>query len=233
MSTDLVAGIILRDVPRIVRNAFLSYLANALILVILANLGVAIYGSVAATLGMFLQVFGFVVTGYAGIVYAWTKFRLSKGLDVQLFLLGFLGICQGGLLYSAAAYQLLSGAHWLRQVRTKQVCKCTRDNGDVVAFAGEFLACPKCSRKVRVGYDIPKIWSRVGQMALVIGVLLYILRFLISGQFGTSPLAYLGGLLLLNGIIFSIGTPTIQSYLGGFVRFPSQSTLEDTNPVTR
>ncbi len=107
------------------------------------------------------------------------------------------------------------------------------DSRNIVAVAGEFLACPKCSRKVRVGYDIPKMWSRSGQIALVAGILLYLLKFLISGLPGTILMTYLAGLLLFNGIIFSLGTPTIQNYFGGFVRFPSENNTEDTNPMAR
>ncbi len=227
---DPVSAIILRDIPTIARNGFLCYLGNALILVLVTNAVTIVFGSTATLYNGFFEVFGFFITGYAGLAWAWARIKPSKVLFGLFYLVSFLGILQAGVLYSIGAYQLASGGYWLKQTWSKHACKCTHDKGEVASVADKYLACIKCSRKLNVGYDIPKVWTRLGNAALLLGLALYVLSALTSSLSGNAPLTNLTWLLLINGFVFSFGTFSSRMQSGRFAHLPPNPVAADMSP---
>ena len=226
---DPVSQILLREIPRIARNAFTYYLGNLLVLLLVTNAVTILFGTTSFPITGFFEIFGLIITIYAGIVWGWTKSKPSKSLSNQYYVLAVLGIVQAGVLYSAAAYQLASAGYWTRQAWSEQACKCTYDNGEVVSVADKSLACSKCSRRLKVSVDIPMCWTRAGNIAIILGVALYAITAVIPGLYGTRWLTYLTWLLLINGLVFSALKFTSQMQSGRFVHLPPHTTGTPTN----
>jgi hypothetical protein len=222
VSGDPVSALVQGQIPRIVRNTFFSYLANAVIVVVVTSAVGLLFGSTATSLSGLFEIVGFIIAGYAAIVYVWTKLRLSRGLAIQFYILALLGMSQAGLLYSLAAHGYASAGYWLRQSLSDRPCRCTNDRGEVVAFANKYLACLSCSRKLIVGSDGPKLWKRLGNAVLAAGILLYAFEVLLTGL-ATVPLNYLAWLLLVNGVAFSFPELGSRMSSGRNVRLPTRS----------
>ena len=217
---DPVSSVILKSVPRIARTAFLYYLGNVLLLLLVTSAVTIIFGSTAFPFPDFFETYGFILAIYAGAVWAWARFKHSKSLSTHFNILAFLGIVQASVLVSAGAYQLVSGGYWLKQAWSRQACRCTFDSGEVVSVEGRFLACSRCSRKLTVGFDLPGVWTRMGNVELALGIALYVITNLVLGLYGIVWLTYLTWLLLTNGIVFSALRFTSQMQQGRFVHLP-------------
>ena len=236
VSPDPVKQLVRKEVPGVVRKSFLSYLAGAIGLLIVVGALSFVFGSTFYPWTGFLQIIGIIATLYAGIVYLWAKLKGSGGLGVQLYVLGFLGLSLGGFLFSWGGYSLLSAGYWERQASKNQGCKCWRDGGDLVVVGGETLACLKCSRRIRIGSDIPKAWNRVGLAAIPIGIALLAVYYALPGIPAALFVSFLGSLLLYDGLVLGILPFSYQQSLGGYVRIPedeSDSTSSPDRPSTR
>ena len=220
---DPVSAIILGATPRIARTAFLYFLGNAIVLLLVTNAVTIIFGSTSFPFTGFFEIYGFIVTIYAGVVWAWTRFKPSKGLSNQFYLLALLGIAEASVIGSAAAYKLVSSGYWMKQAWSQQACRCTYDNGEVVSVEGRTLACSKCCRKLRVGFDLPTVWTRMGNIALALGIVLYAMTALLPSLFGMEWLTYITWLLLTNGIVFSSLKFTSQVQSARFVHLQSNT----------
>ncbi len=203
-----------------VRRAFLLYLANAVLLIIGAGVLTVLFPSAGGGVWtLVLESYAVLAAVYAGLVYLQGRSKFSPGLGNHCYALGILGFSLGGLLDSWGGYQFLSVGYWLRQTGKDSAPVCGREGGEVVVFGPESLACPECSRVVRVGYDVPRGWVRIGLVALVAGVLLYALGY--SLAFNVFYVRYAGNALLFDGLAFLLPLYMQRVYFGGYVRIPS------------
>jgi hypothetical protein len=220
---NLFEKIVYRDVSKIAKNSFLLVLTNTILIPIVSGAYSVVFGSLfrTPTISPLELVIPVLTTVYAGIVYLWARSKLSPRLGPHLLVLGFLGLLDAGALFSLAAYRYFSGGYWLGQLRNHQP-KCGADGGSVVVYGTDGLACSKESHLVKVGYDIPRAWRRVGMLGLGVGVgivvagtLVHSLPYLILG---------VGYALLFDGFIFSLSS-FFQSgtYGSGYVRLPETS----------
>lgn len=220
LSQDPVGELVGREVLKVVRKSFLIYFVAAILSVVVIGAFSFVFGGVGYPWTSYLEILGFIIAFYTLVVYLWSKLKNSRGLGIHFYILGVLGLSQGGFFFSWAGESLLSAGYWQRQASTNQGCKCTRDNGDLVVVGGETLACLKCSRRIKIGYDIPKIWNRLGLVAIAAGISLQVLYSLFPGMSGALVISYLGYLLLFDGLVLGILPFSSQQGLGGYVRIP-------------
>ena len=166
---------------------------------------------------------------YAVVIYLVTRSRQSSGLAVNFYLLGLLGLAVGGFLAVWGAAGFLSAGYWTRQYLASRRMKCTRENGDVVAFGDQRLVCTTCSKLVKIGRDLPRIWTYAGVGLIVAGASTYFLDLIVPTL---SSLLYAGVniplLLVLDGVVLLFDLFFSQMGLsgGGYVRLPPDSPVE-------
>ncbi len=211
--------VIFKQASPIAKNGFLLYLAQAVLLIIGTGVLTVLFPSVGGGLWtLALEAYAVLIALYAGAVYLRSRSRFSPGMGNHCYALAILGFGLSGILDSWGGYRFLSLGYWLRQAGKDSAPVCGRDSGEVVVFGPESLACPKCSRVVRVGYDVPRGWVRVGLVALVAGVLLYALGY--SPAFNLFYVRYAGNALLFDGLAFLLPLYMQRVYFGGYVRLP-------------
>lgn len=229
-----VREVIFKQASRTLRSMFLLYLVNAVLLIVFAGAFTLLFPSFAGrgswTFG--LEVYAILITVYAGVVYVLGKSAMSVGLGKHCYALAVLGFGFGGLLDAWGGYGFLSLGYWLRQAGKESPSVCGRDGGEVVVFGPGNLACPKCSRVVRVGYDIPRGWTRAGFAILVLGVLVYVGSSLMA-SLNAFYVEFLGSVLLFTGLAFASTFYLQRVYFGGYVRVPSPNQANGQEPVTR
>jgi len=107
--------------------------------------------------------------------------------------------------------------------------KCTRENGDIVAFGDQRLVCTTCSKLVKIGRDLPRSWTYAGVGLIVAGASAYFLDLIIPTL---SSLLYTGVniplLLVLDGVVLLFELFFSQMGLsgGGYVRLPPEATRQ-------
>lgn len=220
-SPDPVVELVGKEVLETVRKSFLIYLAAAILSVVVIGAFRFVFGGAGYPWTGYEEILGFIIAFDTLVVYIWSKLKNSRGLGVHFYILGILGLSQGGFFFSWGGESLLSAGYWQRQASKGQGCKCWRDNGDLVVVGGETLACLKCSRRIRIGYDIPKIWNRIGLGAIVTGIALIALYSLLPGIPGALLVIFLGYLLLFDGLVLGFFPFSYQQSLGGYVRIPT------------
>lgn len=219
-SPDPVRDLVGREALKVVRKSFLLFLVAAALSVVVVGALSFVFGGASYPWTGYEEILGFIIAFYTLIVYLSFKLKNSRGLGIHFYILGVLGLSQGGFLFSWGGESLLSAGYWQRQASSGQGCKCWRDNGDLVVVGGETLACLKCSRRIRIGYDIPKIWNRIGLAAIVVGIALIALYSLLPGIPGGLLITFLGYLLLFDGLVLGFFPFSTQQSLGGYVRIP-------------
>jgi len=230
-----VREVIFKQASPILRRMFLLYLVNAVLLIVstgaLTFLFPSFLGGGPWTLG--LEVYAILIAVYAGIVYLLGKSAMSVGLGRHCYALAVLGFGFGGLFDAWGGYGFLSLGYWLGQAGKESSSVCGRDGGEVVVFGPESLACPKCSRVVRVGYDIPRGWAKAGLAVFLLGVLVYVMNSSL-GAFNTFYARYVGDVLLFTGLAFATTFYLQRMYFGGLVRIPSinQSGVREEGEVS-
>ncbi len=164
---------------------------------------------------------------YAVVIYLVTRSRQSSGLVVNFYLLGLLGLAEGGFLAVWGAACFLSAGYWTRQHRGSRRMKCTLENGDIVAFGDQRLVCTTCSKLVKIGRDLPRSWTYAGVGLVIAGASTYFLDLIVPTL---SSLLYTGVntplLLVLDGVVLLFDLLLSQMGLsgGGYVRLPSEVT---------
>jgi hypothetical protein len=222
-----IEQLILRDASKQFRSALSSNIVNT-VLAFATSIFLAIipFGISWSNLWIF-QAVGSTTTVYSAVVYWRFKANPSTSFAVHCLFLAILGfllapapaIFFGGLLYGFAGYQMASVRHWMRQVRANRPIMCTRDGGEVAVFGGASLVCTKCSRLLKVGFDVPVRWRNIGLGALIIGVVLRIIVALASRPIA-DILIIPAGLLLANGIVVAFSQLSSYGALRGSVRLP-------------
>jgi hypothetical protein len=219
VSPDPVLELVRRDVLKVIQKSFLIYLAaSALFALALGTLSF-VFGEAGYPWTGYQEILGFTIALSVGIIYLWAKRKSSRGLGIHFYILGVLGLSMGGFVFGWGGFSLLSAGYYERQASKCQGCKCWRDGGDLVVVGGETLACLKCSRKIRIGFDAPKLWNRLGLVGIVTGIVLVSLYDLLPSTPGALLIIFLGYLLFSDGLILSI-LPLYQPSLGGYVRIP-------------
>jgi len=229
-----VREVIFKQASPILRRMFLLYLVNAVLLIVFAGAFSVLFPSFGGgpwTLG--LEAYAVLIAVYAGIVYLLGRSAMSVGLGRHCYALAVLGFGFGGFLDAWGGYGFLSLGYWLGQAGKESPSVCGRDGGEVVVFGPESLACPKCSRVVRVGYDIPRGWAKAGLAVFLLGVLIYVMNSSL-GMFNTFYARYVGDVLLFTGLAFALTFYLQRMYFGGLVRIPSinQSGVREEGEVS-
>jgi hypothetical protein len=220
VSPDPVLELVRREIRNTVRKSFLTYIAGAVLAVVAVGaLGLLFGGSGYPWTG-FQEIIAFVVAISAAAVYLLARLKSSKGMGTAFYVLGVLGLGMGGVIFGWGGYSLLSAGYYERQATKNQGCKCWKDGGDIVVVGGESLACLKCSRRIRIGFDVPKLWNRLGLVALAMGIFLQAVYNILPGIPGALFISYLGYLLLFDGMILGILPFSYQQSIGGYVRLP-------------
>ena len=166
---------------------------------------------------------------YAVVIYLVTRSRQSSGLDVNFYLLDLLGLAVGGFLAVWGAAGFPSAGYWTRQYPGSRRMKCTRENGDVVAFGDQRLVCTTWSRLVKIGRDLSRRWTYAGVGLIVAGASAYFLDLIVPTL---SSLLYTGVnipvLLVLDGVVllFELFFSHMGLSGGGYVRLPPEATRE-------
>ncbi len=232
--------IILRDSSKTFRSAISANAANALLALATSFFFVTIPLLVIPwSLLLLFQAIGIVATVYSGLVYWRFKARPSTGFVAHCSALAALGfflaatpaILLGGLLFSFSGYQIASVGYWLKQASRNQPIKCGREGTELAMFGDASLVCPKCSRLLKVGVDVPFLWRNLGVAALIIGTVLRILVSVLSSSI-ISVLIFPAGLLLANGIVFTLAQLSVYGIFRGSVRLPptDRSLLDQAAP---
>jgi hypothetical protein len=229
-SPDPVLVLVRREILKVVKKSFLIFLVTAFLLVVSVGTLSFILGGGIYPWTPFEEIFGFILAIYAGTIYLLVRLRSSQGLGAHFYIMGIIGLSLGGFLFSWAGYSMLSAGYYERQASKNQHCKCWKDNGDLVAVGGETLACLKCSRRIRIGFDVPRLWNKLGLAAIVPGIILLALNSLLPG-FQGGLLNFLGYLLLFDGIVLGVFPFTFEQSMAGYVRLPpDQSDSANTTP---
>ncbi|HLC10522.1 MAG TPA: hypothetical protein VJL56_01605 [Candidatus Bathyarchaeia archaeon] len=224
---NTIESIILRDASKQFRSALSSNIVNTVLAFATSVFLVIIpFGISWSNLWIF-QAVGLTTTVYSAVVYWRFKAKPSTSFTVHCLFLAVLGfllapapaIFFGGLLYGFAGYQMASVRYWMRQGRNSQLIRCTRDGGEVAVFGGTSLVCTKCSRLLKVGFDVPVRWRNIGLGALIIGVVLRIIVALASRPIA-DILIIPAGPLLANGIVVAFSQLNSYGALRGSVRLP-------------
>lgn len=223
-----VERLILRDSTEIFRRAFSGYALNT-ILAFATSGFVAIIPFIIIPQSFLtpFQLTGVVATLYSGIVYWRFRKNPSTGFAVYCYILAVLGfllaltpaILFGGLLFSFGGYEMASIGYYLRRVRKQLPLECGRDGGELVVFGNESLVCPKCSRLLSVGFDIPVIWRNTALAALAIAAALRIITVLVSVPIPGILIIPLG-LLLVNGFVVALSQIVARIAFQGKIRLP-------------
>ena len=219
------------EIRKVVQKSFLIYLVTAFLVVVTVGTISLLFGGGVYPWTGYQEILDFIVAAYAGAVFLVVRLKSSQGLGTHLYALGILGLSLGGFLYAWGGYSLLSAGYYERQASKNQRCKCWRDNGDLVVVGGETLACLKCSRRIRIGFDVPKIWSKLGLALIPIGIALLVLNSIIPGVEG-GLLNYLGYLLLFDGLVLGVLPFTVEGSMSGYVR-PPPNQSESTSSTPR
>jgi hypothetical protein len=229
---NLFEKIVYRDVSKIAKNSFLLVLANTILIPIVSGAYSVVFGSLfrTPTISPLELVIPVLTTIYAGIVYLWVGSRQSPRLGRHFLALGVLGLLDGGALFSFASYRYFSGGYWLGQLRSDRP-RCGADGGSVVVYGTDGLACSKESHLIKVGYDIPRAWRRVGMAGLAVGLGIVVIGSLVSSL---ASFAYVilgvGYVLLFDGFIFSFSSFFQHGTYGSdYVRLPEKS--ESSGPA--
>jgi len=218
-SPDPVIELVRREVRKVVQKSFLIYLVTAFLAVVIVGAVSLVFGGGTYPWSGYQEIFGFIVAAYAGAVFLLVRLKSSKGLGTHFYALGILGLSLGGFLYAYAGYSFLSAGYYERQASKNQSCKCWNDNGDLVVVGGVTLACLKCSRRSRVGFNVPRLWNKLGLAALVVGIALLAVNSIMPG-FEGGLLNYLGYLLVFDGLVLGIVPFSYQQSQGGYIRLP-------------
>ena len=222
---DVLGRIIRRDVAKAARDAAILYIVNTGI-VILFDLTIFLVGTPFL---FFFRLTGYefvldsiatAIAVYAVAVFLSTRYRQNALPGVHFFVVGFLGLAVGGLLFSWGGWQFLSTGYWFRQYRKSGVARSPRDNGEIVAYGSESLVNRKTSRFVRIGYDYPRKWVYVGLPAAVIGYVLLSIGSSFPRSFWSTLTTSIGWILVIDGVSFVGMMFTQNAYLGGFARLP-------------
>jgi hypothetical protein len=237
-SDNPIEQIISRDAAKIFRSALSGDIVNT-VLVFATSLVLVVlpFGVPWNSLWIF-QTAGLATTIYTGLTYWRFKVSPSTKFTVHCSVLAVLGfslapapaIFFAGLLFGFAGYQMASAGYWMRQVRKNQPVRCPRDRGELAAFGDASLVCTKCSRLLKIGYDVPVLWRNIGFAALIIGVILRILSALVS-----RPIAEIliipAGLLLANGIVIALAQLNSYGAFRGSIRLPPNVPTSPESPA--
>ncbi len=213
-----------RDSRRIVKTSFLMYLANTLLApvagfafaLILSPFFRVAYDLVTQIL---FEAYAATITIYAALVFYRMRTHPSPKLGTHCLALGLFGFGPGTILFGYAGVRFLSVGYWLRQLRTEGP-RCNLDNSNLVIFGDGNLACPTCSRIVRVGLDVPRRWRKIGFSVFAVGVLLYALVEIFPSTLSVGIPVYIAGLIFVNGLAFLLSSVNPQTMGGGRVRMP-------------
>ncbi len=222
-SGEALDRIVRRDVSKVARTSTILYGLNAVAVIAGARVISAIFRgfSYPGQLETFVDGLVSIITLYAVVVFFWTRSRQSRGMGIHFYVLGVLGLIGGALLFAWGGVQFLGAGYWVRQFKGAGTPKCARDGGSVVAYGEESLVCIRCSRLVRIQFDVPRRWTYAGFVMLLAGIAWLSLVSLAPGGASLTGPVGLGNLLFVDGISF-LGTWFAQlSYLGGgSVRLP-------------
>ncbi len=222
-SGEALDRIVQRDVSKVARNSTILYVLNAIAVIVGARVISALFRgfSYPGQFETFADGLVSIIALYAIVVFFWTRSRLSRGAGIHFYVLGILGLIGGALLFAFGGVQFLGAGYWVRQFKGAGTPKCARDGGSVVAYGEESLVCIRCSRLVRIQFDIPRKWTYAGVVILLAGIAWLSLVSVVPGVASLTGPVSLGNVLLIDGISF-LGTWFAQlSYLGGGnVRLP-------------
>lgn len=222
-SREALDRIVQRDISKVARNSTILYVLNAIAVIIGARVISAIFRGFSYP-GQFETVADGLVTIialYAVIVFFWTRSRLSRGMGIHFYILGVLGLTGGALLFAWGAVQFLSGGYWVRQFKGERGPRCARDGGSVVMYGEDSLVCTRCSRLVRIMYDLPRKWTYAGLGMLLAGIAWLSLVSVAPDAASLTGPVNLGNVLLIDGISFlGIWFAQFTTLGGGNVRLP-------------
>lgn len=222
-SGEALDRIVQREVSKVARNSTVLYVLNAIAVIVGARVISAIFRgfSYPGQFETFVDGLLSIIALYAVVVFFWTRSRLSRGIGIHFYALGVLGLIGGALLFAFGGVQFLGTGYWVRQFKGEGTPKCARDGGSVVVYGEDSLVCIRCSKLVRIQFDLPRKWTYAGLVMVLAGIAWLFLVSVAPGVASlTSPVS-VGYVLLIDGISF-LGTWLAQfTYLGGGnVRLP-------------
>ena len=218
---DALDRIVRRDASKAARSSAILYLVSAVLTILGTRVLILVYGSSFQGLSELIpDIYFGAVAGYAALVYLRTRSPPARSLGLHMYALGLLGLSSGMIFFAFGAIASLSAGYWLQQFHKSVGMRCGRDGGDVVVFGKDSLACTKCSRLIKIGYDIPNKWSYAGLALLPGGITMYGLTFFVPGASILTYPVNVAGLALLDGFAFLVTVFLQRTYLGGYVRLP-------------
>jgi hypothetical protein len=220
----IVERILRREVSKAVRGSTILYIINAIGFLLIGRVSIFFLSfSILGQAELVLEGYVGAIALYAVVVYFLTRMRSRAGRGVHFYLLGLLGLTGGGLLFIFGSIGFLSAGYWSRQFRGTSGMKCVKDNGNVVAFGQESLACTKCSRLVRIGFDLPRRWVYGGIGLLLAGIILYFSTLVVPtlASLISTPLN-IPLILVFDGALLIFEPLYVQKMVfgGGYVRLP-------------
>lgn len=222
-SSEALDRVVQRDISKVARNSTILYILNSIAVIVGARVISALFRGFSYPGQFETVVDGLVsiIALYAVVVFFWTRSRLSRGMGIHFYVLGILGLVGGALLFAFGAVQFLSAGYWVRQFKGQGIPQCSRDRGSVVVYGEDSLVCIRCSRLVRIMYDLPRKWIYAGLAMLLAGVAWLSLESVAPGVASLTSPVRVGYVLLIDGVSF-LGTWFAQfTYLGGGnVRLP-------------
>ncbi len=218
---NALGRIVRRDVSKAARSSAILYLVSAVLTIVGTRVLSLVWGSSFQGLSeSVLDIFVGAVAGYAGLVSLRTRSRPAGSIGFHMYALGLLGLSSGAIFNAFGGVGFLSIGYWMRQFHKNVGMRCGRDGGEIVVLGEDSLVCTKCSRLVRIGYNIPRKWSYAGLALLPGGIALYGLTFFAPVASVLTYPVNVAGLALLDGVVFLTTIILQRAYFEGYVRLP-------------